>query len=68
MSWSTGQLHDYLVEKDLRGLATQLLSQGVAVRDFADFTEDTIVNDLRMTRFAARKLTAARDMFLVAAA
>ena len=63
MSWSTVQLHDYLVEKDLLGLATQLLAQGVAGRDFADFTEDIIVNDLRLTRFVARKLAAVRDMF-----
>ena len=62
--WTCQELRDYLTAHDLAGLATHLHGQSVNGKDFLDLSETELVEDLRCTPFAARKLVAARAKYL----
>ena len=63
-AWSVRELHDFLQDQDLAGPAAHLQSQGCSGGDFLSLTPRDFERDLKLTRFAARKLVAARDRFL----
>ena len=50
--------------RDLAGPASSLFASGVNGLDLLDVDENTLVNDLRLTPFAARKALGARGAFL----
>ena len=62
--WTCQELRDYLSAHDLAGLAAYLYEQSVNGKDLLHLTEATLVNELRCTPFAARKILAARTAFL----
>ena len=48
----------------MAGPAASFLANGVAAADFFDMSEKTLTTDLRLSRFAARKVVTARAVFL----
>ena len=55
--------HAFLERCDLHGPAQGCRHNGVASADLLEFTEAGLLNDLRVTPFAARKILAARASF-----
>ena len=65
-AWGVDQLADFLTTKDLRGPAEVLRASGVAGADLLAWDTATELQvDLKLTPFAARKVLATRDAFLV---
>lgn len=65
--WTVDELATFLEGEDLRGPAAALRTAGVNGSDFLSWTnESDMANDLRLTPFAARKLLACREKFLLA--
>ena len=65
-AWGVDQLADFLTTKDLRGPAEVLRASGVAGADLLAWdTATELLVDLKLTPFAARKVLATRDAFLV---
>jgi len=65
-SWGVDQLAEFFTSKDLRGSAEALRVSGVAGADLLAWdTASELQADLKLTPFAARKVLATRDAFLV---
>jgi hypothetical protein len=62
--WSVGGVVSFAHARDLAGPATALFASGVNGSDLVDMTDDVLVQEVRVTPFAARKILAARDAFL----
>ena len=62
--WSVRAVGGFLKGEDLEGPAAALAANGVRGRDFLSLDEKDLVDDLRLSRFAARRTVAARDAFL----
>ena len=63
--WSVNSVMSFAHGRDLAGPAAALFANGVNGADLLEATEDLLVKDVRLTPFAARKILAARDAFLV---
>ena len=62
--WTAADVMSFLAQKDLDGPARVLHANGVNGADFLDMPEQTLVEDFRLSRFAARKVLRARDACL----
>ena len=62
-SWNVADVQAFLAARDLRGIANVCLANDVNGEDYASFDEEMLVADLRLTRFQAKKLLAARAAF-----
>ena len=60
----TPELASFLTAHDLEGPASYLQTQGVNGSDFFSLTCETLVQELRCTPFAAKKLMSVRDTYL----
>ena len=65
-AWSVDELVAFMEAKDLVGPAKVLQANGVNGPDLLTLSAQELVNDVKMTPFAARKVLQARDAFLVA--
>ena len=63
-TWQVEDVLRFAKAKDLAGPAAGLYASGVNGADLLDLDEATLVDDVRLTPFAARKLIRARDAFL----
>ena len=64
-SWTVDELAGFLVEEDLRGPAEALRRAGVNGHDFLLWTtREDLQAELGLPKFTAKKLLAARDLFL----
>ena len=63
-AWSVEALAAHLACADAEGLAQQLRNNSVTGADFKALTENDYINDLKLTRFAARKLVSLKGMLL----
>ena len=63
-AWQVKEVVAFLGAKDLAGPAAGLFASGVAGADLLEVDEATLVRDVRLTPFAARKVLRARDAFL----
>ena len=63
-SWSVARAAVFLERCDLRGAAKTCADNGVNGIDLMDISLETLMDDLRMARFGARKVIDARDAFL----
>ena len=59
-AYSTKDLRTALEAQDMIGPAAELFKQGVDGADFMNFTETTLVNDVKVTPFLAKKLLRTR--------
>ena len=64
LGWSAANLRDFLLSRDLVGLANICHANGVNGKDLHDLDSESAVNDLRLTPFQAKKLLASREAFL----
>ena len=64
--WSSEETFRFFLEKDLQGPAQTLQGNGVNGADLLMFTETTLVQDVKVSPFAAQKVLRARDSFLAA--
>ena len=62
--YTTSELRTALTEQDMCGPAEDLFKQGVDGADFLSFTPETIVNELRLSPFVAKKLCKVRAALL----
>ena len=62
--WGAEAVASFLEGADLAGPAAHLLKNGVDGKDLQGFDAGTLVHELRMTPFAAKKVVAAKDAFL----
>lgn len=62
--WSVAGVVSFAHARDLAGPATALFASGVNGTDLLDMTGGVLVDEVRVTPFAARKILAARDAFL----
>ena len=62
--WSVADVKVFLCARDLRGIADLCFANGVDGADFANFHEDTLAEELKLTPFQAKKLLGARAAFL----
>ena len=58
--WSVADVKVFLCARDLRGIADLCFANGVDGADFANFHEDTLAEELKLTPFQAKKLLGAR--------
>ena len=63
-TWSAADVKVFLRSRDLQGLADLCFQNDVNGQDFAEFNEDTVGADLRLTPFQVKKLMRARGAFL----
>ena len=63
-TWTADDVKDFVQSRDLSGPAAVLFASGVNGSDLLALDEDSLVKDVRLTPFAARKVLAARDGFL----
>ena len=63
-SFSADGLGAFLRARDLAGPAATLFASGVNGADLLEMTPQVLVNDVRLTAFAARKVVDLRDAFL----
>ena len=63
-AWRASELVAFAKRKDLAGPATVLFASGMDGEDFLHVDEATLVRDVRLTPFGARRLLRARDAFL----
>ena len=63
-SMSVGEVKAFLQQQDLSGPAAHLAANSVNGNDLLAFDEQQLVEELRCTLFASRKVIAARDRFL----
>ena len=64
MRWTVAEVVSFLKSKDLAGPANVLFANGVRGEDFITMLVESFVHDLRLSEFTARRLAAARDIFL----
>ena len=62
--WTCADTVRFLREVDLEGPAQLCYASGVNGRDLLELTAETLCEEVRLSRFAARKVVAARDRFL----
>ena len=62
--WTVAEVVSFLKAHDLEGPSETLFSNGVRGADIIDMTEEVLTSELRLSRFAARRVVAARDAFL----
>jgi hypothetical protein len=65
--WLVKDVSSFLDKADLKGPAAVLYANGVSGKDLAELGVDSLVAELRLSAFAARKIIAARDAFLAVA-
>ena len=63
-SWKVNTLASYLEQEDAEGLATLVRKNSVNGNDLLGLSENSCMDGLRCTPFAARKLILLRDKFL----
>ena len=63
-TWSVRNVVSFLKSADLEGPAAAFWTHGVNGIDFASIDEATLCDDLRLSRFTARKVLAARASYL----
>lgn len=63
--WSVAQVVAFLERSDLHGPAQTCHRNGVAGSDLVEISASELIDDLRMTSFAARKVIAARESFFL---
>ena len=63
-TWTVDNVVAFARARDLAGPAAALFSNAVNGLDLLALDLDTLVNDARLTPFAARKVLSARDAFL----
>ena len=63
--WSVEETVSFLRGCDLEGPAQTCFTSGVAGADLLQLSEQELINDVKLTPFAARKIVKARDSFLV---
>ena len=63
-SWTVHEVASFLQMKDLDGPAGHLSANGVTGEDLFSFDRRDLIDDLRCSPFAAKKVLAARDAFL----
>ena len=66
-AWTVEEVANFLKMNDLAGPATHLAANGVTGDDLFSFNQRELVDDVRCTPFAAKKVLAARDSFLQSA-
>ena len=66
-TWSAKTVTGFLEQADLVGPAKLLFQSGVNGADLIEFRIQELVDDLRLSAFAARKVLKARDDFLSSA-
>ena len=64
MGWSVEETVSFLKGCDLEGPAQTCYVSGVAGADLLELSEEELINSVRLTPFAARKIVKARDSFL----
>ena len=64
LHWRVAEVVAFLEQSDLSGPAKVCHHNGVAGSDLLQLSEKDLVDDLKMTPFAARKVVAIRDSFL----
>ena len=62
--WSVRAVGSFLKAADLEGPASTFFAHGVAGVDFLDISQETLVNDFRMSAFATKKVLAARSAYI----
>ena len=62
--WSVVELSQFLDDDDLEGPAKILRANGVRGQDLLSMDLATLVGDVGLTRFAARRVLESRDLFL----
>ena len=62
--WSVRAVGSFFKGADLEGPANTFFAHGVAGVDFLDISQETLVNDFRMSAFAAKKVLAARAAYI----
>ena len=65
--WLVKDVSSFLEKADLKAPAAVLYANGVSGKDLAEFGVDSLVAELRLSAFAARKIIAARNAFLAVA-
>ena len=65
-TWTVNEVVSFLHSADLAGPAATFFTNGVSGSDLAGFTLEALNQDLKLTKFAAGKVLAARDTFLQA--
>ena len=63
-TWSVADVRVFLNSRDLRGLAELCYTNGVNGADLAQLHEATVIEELRLTPFQARRLQGARAALL----
>ena len=63
-AWSVGETVRFFEEEDLEGPAKLLLASGVRGVDLLQLTAESLVSDVGLTRFVARRVVEARNLFL----
>ena len=63
-SWPVRDVASFLEGNDLQGPASVFHANGVNGSDLLAMTADTMVQELRLSSLAARKVAHARDMYL----
>ena len=66
--WTTEDVVRFLAARDLDGPARTMVANGVRGRDLIGLTHDELIEDLKLSRFAAGRVLEARDAFLASAA
>ena len=62
--WTVTDTVRFLRTADLEGPAELCYASGVCGKDLLELTAETLCSDVRMSRFAARKVVEARNVFL----
>ena len=65
--WTTEDVVRFLAATDLDGPARTMVANGVRGRDFISLSRDELIEDLKLSRFAAERILQARDAFLASA-
>lgn len=63
-AWPVREVVAFLVARDLEGPASVFHGNGVNGADLLTMTTESMVHDLRLSPFAARKVATARDTYL----
>ena len=63
-AWSVAELCDFLESNDLHGPAKHLRANGVRGRDMLTLDAAALVTDVGLTKFAASRVIACRDVFI----
>ena len=66
--WTTEDVVRFLAASDLDGPARTMVANGVRGRDLISLSHEELVNDLKLSRFAAGRVLQGRDAFLASAA